>query len=188
MSIVAVLGAGSIGGATAYKLAERNRFREVRLIDESAGVAEGKALDIQQAGAIEQFATRLTCSTDVRDAIGARILVTSGTQLRVLREIQAGSGYLSMRPKQQHFGLGRFASVDVRITWPGGQEQLLEGVAAGGSYVIEQGSGIVSEPDRTTAKVTRGPTRDPAERRIETCRLLSSGAALLSGRRSLRPW
>jgi malate dehydrogenase len=75
MSIVAVLGAGSIGGATAYKLAERNRFREVRLIDESAGVAEGKALDIQQAGAIEQFGARLTCSTDVRDAFGARVVV-----------------------------------------------------------------------------------------------------------------
>jgi hypothetical protein len=98
-----------------------------------------------------------------RDAIGARILVTSGTQLRVLREIQGGSGYLSMRPKQQHFGLGGSASVDVRITWPGGQEQLLEDLAGNQSYVIQQGSGIVPEADRTTAKTTRGSAWDPSQ-------------------------
>jgi hypothetical protein len=68
-----------------------------------------------------------------------------------------------MRPKQQHFGLGGSASVDVRITWPGGQEQLLEDLAGNQSYVIQQGSGIVPEADRTTAKTTRGSAWDPSQ-------------------------
>ena len=75
MSIVAVIGAGSIGSAAAYKLAEGNRFREVRLIDTSSGAAAGQALDIQQAGAIARFETRLTCGTTAASALGAQVVV-----------------------------------------------------------------------------------------------------------------
>ncbi len=87
-----------------------------------------------------------------RDAIGSRILVTSGSQLRVVREVQGGSGYLSMRPKQQHFGLGRSESVNVRVIWPNGEEQLFEDVAGGRSYVIQQGVGVVPEAGDTAAR------------------------------------
>lgn len=75
MSIAAVIGAGSAGTEIACRLAERNRFHEVRLIDPSADSATGRALDIQQAGAIVPFATRVSASADPSHAIGARVAV-----------------------------------------------------------------------------------------------------------------
>ncbi len=73
-----------------------------------------------------------------RDAIGARIVVTTGDHLHMTREVQGGSGYLSMNPKQQHFGLGRSESADVHIIWPNGEQQKLEGLAANRSYTVRQ--------------------------------------------------
>ena len=55
-----------------------------------------------------------------RDAIGARILVTADGGLRVHREVHGGGGYMSMNPKQQHFGLGTAKSARVDIIWPNG--------------------------------------------------------------------
>jgi hypothetical protein len=82
-----------------------------------------------------------------RDAIGAQILVTAGEQLRVSREIQGGSGYLSMNPKQQHFGLGHATSVEVRIIWPNGEVLVLEDIAANRAHTVRQGVGVVSGAD-----------------------------------------
>jgi hypothetical protein len=76
-----------------------------------------------------------------RDAIGARIVATSEDGLRVRRYVQGGSGYLSMNPKQQHLGLGRADSVDLRIVWPNGDEELLRGLAANRAYTVRQGAG-----------------------------------------------
>ena len=59
MSVVAIFGAGELGGALASKLAARARVLEIRLLDPAGGVAAGKALDILQAAPIEQSATRL---------------------------------------------------------------------------------------------------------------------------------
>jgi hypothetical protein len=85
-----------------------------------------------------------------RDAIGARMLVTTDGGLRISREIQGGSGYMSMNPKQQHFGLGRAEAVRVQIVWPNGEEQSLEGVAANRSYSVRQGAGMAVDGRRST--------------------------------------
>jgi hypothetical protein len=69
------------------------------------------------------------------------VLVTTDGGLYQSREVQGGSGYLSMNPKQQHFGLGRADSVDVRITWPNGEEQILRGLAANRAHTVRQGVG-----------------------------------------------
>ena len=75
MPAVAILGAGEVGGALAGALARRAREGAIRLIDGAADVAAGKALDIQQAGPVEGFDTRLTASSDPRDAAGAAVVV-----------------------------------------------------------------------------------------------------------------
>jgi hypothetical protein len=99
--------------------------------------------------------------SSTRDAIGARILATSSEGLHVLREVQVGSGYLSMRPKQQHFGVGRAESVDVQITWPGGELQTLKGLAPNRAYRVRQGVGILPETGDVAARAsaTREKTR-----------------------------
>ena len=69
------MGAGSIGAAIAHRLAERARIGGVRLIDESADVAAGKALDIRQSGPVGGFDTAVTGSRDVLAAVGASVVV-----------------------------------------------------------------------------------------------------------------
>jgi hypothetical protein len=76
-----------------------------------------------------------------RDAIGARILATTADGLRVRRWVLGGSGYLSMNPKQQHLGLGRARSADLRIVWPNGDEEIVRGLAANRAYTVRQGEG-----------------------------------------------
>ena len=77
MSVVAIIGAGDVGGAIAHTLARRSRFREVRLIDAALGVAQGKALDIRQSGPVDHFDTVLSGAGDVLDAIGAAVIIVA---------------------------------------------------------------------------------------------------------------
>jgi len=77
MSTVAVFGAGDIGAACAQALASRDRARRILLIDSAASGAAGKALDLQQAGAIAGFHTRLEATADETRAIGCAILVVA---------------------------------------------------------------------------------------------------------------
>src|SRR5258707_765836 len=75
MQNVAIIGAGSLGGATAHALARSNLVRTITLIDETRRVAAGKALDIAQAAPVEGFATQLSGATDVSMAAGASVVI-----------------------------------------------------------------------------------------------------------------
>src|SRR5262245_43504023 len=75
MHEVAIIGAGELGGLLAHRLARSGSVRSIRLIDETARVAEGQALDIAQAGAVEGFAATVSGSTNVSDASAADVVV-----------------------------------------------------------------------------------------------------------------
>src|SRR5580765_4098976 len=75
MSTVAIIGAGSLGGALAGALAGRARVGEVRLIDPEGRIAEGKALDILQSSPVEGFNTRVTGTTAYAAAAGCDVIV-----------------------------------------------------------------------------------------------------------------
>jgi malate dehydrogenase len=75
MSAVAILGAGPIGAAIAHRLAERGRFRQIRLVDTAVDIASGKALDIMQSGPVAHFDTRITATADPLAATGADAIV-----------------------------------------------------------------------------------------------------------------
>jgi malate dehydrogenase len=77
MREIAIVGAGDLGGAIAHTLARRNAADAVRLIDAHGRVAEGKALDINQAAPVEGFATTLSGSTDLLAAGGADLVVVA---------------------------------------------------------------------------------------------------------------
>jgi malate dehydrogenase len=99
MSVIAIIGAGPLGGATAHKLAARSRVAEVRLIDPAEAVARGKALDIQQSGPVENFATTLSAHASILAASGAQAVIladaVSGAEhsgeaaLALVRQLQA---------------------------------------------------------------------------------------------------
>jgi malate dehydrogenase len=75
MSVVAILGAGEIGGAAARALAARGRINVVRLIDDNANVASGKAIDLSQAGPISGSDTKIQGSQDFSAAAGALAII-----------------------------------------------------------------------------------------------------------------
>src|SRR5688572_33194903 len=79
MSNVCILGAGELGGSTAHALARGERVGRVLLIDEHGTIAAGKALDIQQAGAVEGFHTRVDGTSDVTRVTGCAALVIADT-------------------------------------------------------------------------------------------------------------
>ena len=75
MSTIAIVGAGDVGASTADALASRDRVRRVLLVDAAARVAAGKALDIQQSGAVEGFHTTLDGTDDGSRVTGADVCV-----------------------------------------------------------------------------------------------------------------
>ena len=74
-----------------------------------------------------------------RDAIGARLLARTPSGKQVWREIHGGTGYLSMDPKEVHFGLGKDTRVEVWIRWPGGSEQMLRDLVVDRRYRVIEG-------------------------------------------------
>ena len=102
MSVIAIIGAGALGGALAHKLAGRSRAGEVRLIDPEEAVARGKALDIVQSGPVEGFSTVVTAHGSLHAAAGADAVViadsVAGAEhagepgLALLRQLHASGG------------------------------------------------------------------------------------------------
>lgn len=78
MAIVAIVGAGNLGGSLAHKLASRDRVSQVQLIDTLGRIAAGKAADIQQASAVERFHTRVTAHETYDAAGDANVIVLAG--------------------------------------------------------------------------------------------------------------
>jgi len=75
MPTIAVIGAGELGGAVASRVARLDRVARVLVVDRERGVAEGTALDIQQAAPIEGFRTTLEAADDPGAARGAAVIV-----------------------------------------------------------------------------------------------------------------
>ena len=101
MSLVAIIGAGEIGGAVARALAFRGRIDAIRLIDDNASVAAGKALDLMQAGPISRSDTQIEATADLAAVAGASAVVLAdpagaGTEfsgeaaLGLLRRLKTG--------------------------------------------------------------------------------------------------
>jgi malate dehydrogenase len=71
---VTVVGAGNVGATCAQELARRD-YSDVALVDIKEGLAEGKALDINQAGAVLGYEPRVTGSTEYDISAGSDVVV-----------------------------------------------------------------------------------------------------------------
>jgi hypothetical protein len=77
------------------------------------------------------------------EGIGARVRVTSGGRTQV-REVKAGSSYLTQSDVRVHFGIGRSGRAErLEVRWPGGRTEVQENVAANQIVTIRVGDGIV---------------------------------------------
>ena len=78
------------------------------------------------------------------DAIGARVVVTgSRTQIR---DIKAGTSYLSQNDLRAHFGLGNASTAErIDVVWPSGcTKETITNVMANESIDIEEGKSVVA--------------------------------------------
>jgi malate dehydrogenase len=71
---ITVVGAGNVGATCAQELARRD-YCEVALVDIKEGLAEGKALDINQAGAVLGYEPRVVGSTEYGITGGSEVVV-----------------------------------------------------------------------------------------------------------------
>jgi malate dehydrogenase len=71
---VTVVGAGNVGATCAQELG-RGDYCDVALVDIKDGLAEGKALDINQAGAVLGYEPRVTGSTEYDISAGSDVVV-----------------------------------------------------------------------------------------------------------------
>ena len=92
MPTVCIIGAGELGGAVAHALARGERVSRVVLVDDAVGVAAGKALDIQQSGAIDGFHTRIEGTGDAGRIAGCAVCVIADRAGRPSSEWQGEEG------------------------------------------------------------------------------------------------
>jgi hypothetical protein len=79
-----------------------------------------------------------------RSGIGARVYMTAGGVTQ-MREVQAGSSYLSQNSLEVEFGLGEANSIDeLKVRWLCGDEEIFAGVEADAFYRLIEGTGNAS--------------------------------------------
>lgn len=75
-----------------------------------------------------------------RDAIGARVRLTTASGRNLHRTLYAGDAYLSQSSKTLHFGLGEEGGpVSAYVMWPDGSQQSFNELATGQTYHLTQG-------------------------------------------------
>jgi enediyne biosynthesis protein E4 len=85
---------------------------------------------------------RLIGTTSNRDAIGARVKVIAGGVTQ-MREVKAGSSYLSQNDLRVHVGLGKATRIDrLEVRWPNGQSETITGAMVNQIATIVEGKGI----------------------------------------------
>ena len=75
MATAVIIGAGDLGGAVARQLAAGDVVSTVVLVEETGSVAEGKALDIRQAGPVDRYVTAVTGGSSLDAVISASFIV-----------------------------------------------------------------------------------------------------------------
>lgn len=77
-SKITIIGAGNVGATAAHWALNRN-LADVVLLDVMEGVPQGKALDLLQAGPVDQFDRRVMGSNDYRDSVNSEVvIITAG--------------------------------------------------------------------------------------------------------------
>ena len=109
------------------------------------------------------LAVRLRGTRSNRDAIGASVTVEAGG-VRRTKVVLAGSGFLSQRPKELLFGLGKSrGAVTVSVRWPSGTTETFSDVLADQRVRIEEGrAAIGAEPLKRSAPASRVSITRPA--------------------------
>ncbi len=111
----------------------------------------GKAPSLLKDFAVSGNSLLVRVLTSGRDAIGARIIVTTDGHKQI-DEVRSGGSYLSQNDLRLHFGLGKAVKADISIRWLDGEVESFAAVPAGEVVTIEEGKGIVRKQPYVPAK------------------------------------
>ena len=129
---------GGLGSATV----DLNRDGKLEIIVANSGRNDYPQLfknEMSESG--HWIAFKLEGVQSNRSAVGARIMLTTKSGKLLIREISAGSGYVSQNSLIQHFGLGtetEFENIEIR--WPNGLLQNVDPLETDLFYKIKEGS------------------------------------------------
>jgi hypothetical protein len=105
----------------------------------------GQAVDLlrNEGGARNNaLLVRLVGTKSNRDGIGARLRLTAAGKTEV-REVKAGSSYLSQNDLRAHFGIGRATRIDrLEIRWPAGGTEVIPNVPVNHIITVVEGQGM----------------------------------------------
>ena len=88
---------------------------------------------------------RLEGTRSNRSAVGAKVVIRSGTR-RQTAEVRSGGSYISHNDFRVHFGLGAVTTVDqVTIRWPTGTVETVGPLSADRFYAVREGNGVQPE-------------------------------------------
>jgi len=73
---ISIIGAGNVGGLTAIRLAEAG-FGDIVLVDIAKGIAQGKAFDLEDAGAILKYNYRIQGTDDIEAIKDSDIIIAT---------------------------------------------------------------------------------------------------------------
>ena len=73
---ISIIGAGNVGGLTAMRLAEAG-FGDIVLVDIAKGIAQGKALDLEDAGAILKYNYHIRGTDDIEAIKDSDIIIAT---------------------------------------------------------------------------------------------------------------
>jgi malate/lactate dehydrogenase len=139
MTTVAIIGAGTIGGAAAHALARSGTADRVLLIDNERRIAAGKALDILQASAIDRSHTRLEGTDDLDAALECQVCIVADPAMSGSDQEIAGA-----RPTRlSHLG-SRLDTAPIVFAGPDQETLLAEAAGAGTTPERLIGSGSLA--------------------------------------------
>jgi enediyne biosynthesis protein E4 len=134
------LAVGDIDNDGDLDLLVTNNGQDAELLRNDGG-NRGNALIVQLRGSAANV-----------QAIGARVRLTSGSRTQ-MRDVKAGSSYLSQNDLRVHFGLGTAARADrIDVIWPSGRTEAVANVPANQIVTIEEGRGIVARQPFSQAR------------------------------------
>lgn len=109
--------------------------------------AEASVLENRTAGT-HRLLVELRGAAGNSFGVGAKVEVDAGG-VTYVRQVSLTRGYMSAGEAAEHFGLGDVDTItEVRVTWPGGMVQRVEGVLADHHVVIRQARGLVEVAER----------------------------------------
>ena len=131
-----------VGRGTAYGDLDNDGDLDI-VVTTNNGPAQVMRNDVPRTGNALRVQLRGTNSN--RDGIGARVEVELKDGSTLWRLVKTGSSYASQSERPITFGLAKTVTVNsLRVTWPSGQTDIVNGVVGNQSVLVQENDGIVA--------------------------------------------